>query len=269
MRKPFTHLMLLVIGVTLCFPAIWMFSTSFKPVSEVYTLSPIPSHFTLENYLKAFELGKFGRWFMNSAIVAIWTTVTTVFIGALIGYIIAKFDLYGGNVIFFMILATIMIPTEMKVIPWFIGASKLGVVNSYLGIAFPGLITPFSVFLMKKFMESIPDSLIDAARIDGMGEFAIFLKIALPLVKPALGALAIFNFVGNWNAFFWPLIIAQTREMFTLPVGLSSFSSEASSQFSQWGAVMAGISIAIIPLLIVFLIFQKRIIEGVALTGLK
>lgn len=263
------HVFLLAVGFILAFPFLWTISTSFKPSGEVYSLSLIPSYITFQNYLMAFDLGMFGRWILNSTVVAVWTTTFTVFFGALIGYILAKFEFPGQRIIFFMILATVMIPTEMKVIPWFIGASKIGITNTYLGLAFPGLITPLSVFLMKQFMESVPDDLIDSARIDGLGEFQIFLRVALPLNKPALSAVAIFNFVGNWNVFFWPLIITQSRNMFTLPVGLSSFSSQAVNQFSQWGAIMAGVSIATIPVLIMYLIFQRQIIEGVALTGMK
>ena len=138
--------------------------------------------------------------------------------------------------------------------------------NTYWGVMFPGMISAFGVFLMRQFMTSIPNDLLDAARIDGMGELNIFLKIALPLVTPALATLAIFNFIGNWNAFLWPLIVASKPKMFTLPVGLANFSGEAGS---DWHLIMTGATISMIPLIIIFVIFQKQIVRGIAMTGLK
>jgi len=159
-----------------------------------------------------------------------------------------------------------MIPTEMLVIPWYIMSSRFGWLDSYWGIMFPGMMSAFGVFLMRQFMDSVPDDLLDAARIDGMSEFGIFVKITLPLVKPALATLAIFNFIGDWNAFLWPLIVSSTPKMYTLPVGLAYFSSE---NLMRWEMIMTGSTVSTIPLIIVFLIFQKHIVKGIALTGLK
>ena len=136
----------------------------------------------------------------------------------------------------------------------------------YWGIVFPGLITATGIFLMRQFFDSVPSELLDAARIDGMGEFGIWRKIAMPLVRPAIAALAIFNFIGNWNAYIWPLIIASSREFYTLPVGLNFFRGEATT---EWEKIMTGASLATIPLLLVFMLFQRQIIKGIALTGLK
>jgi len=159
-----------------------------------------------------------------------------------------------------------MIPTEMLIIPWYVMSSRLGWIDTYWGIMFPGMITAFGIFLMKQFMETIPDDLLDAARIDGVSEFGIFWRVALPLVKPALASLAILNFIGNWNAFLWPLIVSSKPRMYTLPVGLATFSSE---NLMHWELIMTGATVSTIPLIIVFLIFQKQIIRGIMLSGLK
>jgi multiple sugar transport system permease protein len=162
-----------------------------------------------------------------------------------------------------------MVPTEMLIIPWFNMSVQAGWNQGpaqYWGIVFPGVITAVGIFLMRQFFDGVPNELLDAARIDGMNEFGIFWRIAVPLVKPAIAALCIFNFIGNWNAYLWPLIIASTREFYTLPVGLSFFRGETST---QWEMIMTGASLATVPLLIVFLIFQRQIIKGIALTGLK
>ena len=159
-----------------------------------------------------------------------------------------------------------MIPTEMLVIPWYLMSQQFGWLDTYWGIMFPGLMTAFGTFLMKQFFETVPDDFIEAARIDGLNELQIWWTVAMPLVKPALAALAIFVFLGNWTAFIWPLIVTNSVEMYTLPVGLSSFGDEADV---AWELIMTGAAISTIPTLIVFLIFQRYIIQGVVMAGLK
>jgi len=192
--------------------------------------------------------------------------MSVAFFDSLAGFTLAKYRFPGQNIIFVFILSTLMVPTEMLVIPWFILSTNLNWVDTYWGIMFPGVMTAFGVFLMKQFMEGVPSELLDAARIDGVSEFGLFWRIALPLVRPALAALCIFTFLGNWNAFLWPVIITEKMDMRTIPVGLSFFSGEAGS---AWELIMAGASMATIPVLIVFAIFQRQIIKGIALTGLK
>lgn len=159
-----------------------------------------------------------------------------------------------------------MIPQEMLIIPWYVTARNFGWNNSYWGIMFPGIMSALGVFLMKQFFESVPDELLDSGRIDGLNELQIWARIAMPLVKPAISALAIFSFLSNWNAFLWPLIVTTNRLLYTLQVGLALYSGEFAQ---QWEMIMAGASIATIPVLIVFLIFQRQIIQGIALTGIK
>lgn len=258
---------LLAIGaIVMMMPLVYMVATSLKPPHEVYEVNIIPHEPTLENYLYIFKNSPFGRWFLNSLITSLLVTASVLFFDALIGYTLAKFAFRGRNLVFIAILTTLMIPTEMLVVPWYVMAKNFGWLNSYWGIMFPGLMTGFGVFLMRQFFMGVPDDYIHAARIDGLGEFAIFWKVALPLVTPALSALAIFTFLGNWTAFLWPLIVTSDRGLYTLPVGLASFSSE---NLTQWELVMAGATIATLPTLVVFIVFQRYIIRGVVLAGLK
>ncbi len=262
------YFILLFLSIIMLFPFVWMLSSSLKDVTQIYQLKLFPERPTLENYryILFSTSTKFPQWFLNSVIVAICTTASVLFFDSLVGYTLAKFRFPGKKIVFFLIISTLMIPTEMLVIPWYAMARALKWVNTYWGIMFPGMISAFGVFLMRQFMSTIPDDLIDAARVDGLGELRIFITVVLPLVAPALATLAIFNFIGNWNAFLWPLIAASKPRMFTLPVGLANFSGEAGS---DWHYIMTGAAVAMAPLIFVFLIFQKQIVKGIAMTGLK
>jgi multiple sugar transport system permease protein len=247
-------------------PLLFMFSTSLKTASQVYDLRLIPAAPTFDNYIKVLSDGRFVRWFLNSTLVAVCVTLSNVFFDSLVGYTLAKFQFRGRYLIFIAILSTLMIPTEMLVIPWYLMSAQLGWIDSYWGIMFPGMMTAFGTFLMKQFFETVPDDFLEAARVDGLNEFTIWWKIAMPMVAPAISALAIFTFLGNWTAFFWPLIVTNSRELYTLPVGLSSFAVE---QSIQWEMIMTGAALATIPTLIVFLVLQRYIVRGVMLAGLK
>jgi multiple sugar transport system permease protein len=255
-------------GLLMIVPFIWMILTSLKPPSEVFLGHFLPLEPTLDNYARVFQKVPFARWYVNSLVVATLVTLCVAFFDSLTGFALAKYEFRGKNVIFVFILSTLMVPTEMLVIPWFILSNSLNWVDTYWGIMFPGVMTAFGAFLMKQFMEGVPSELLDAARIDGVSEFGLFWRIAMPLVRPALAALCIFTFLGNWNAFLWPVIITERMDMRTVPVGLSFFSGEAGST-SQWELIMAGASMATIPVLAVFVLFQRQIIKGIALTGLK
>ncbi|MBJ6127456.1 carbohydrate ABC transporter permease [Microvirga splendida] len=258
--------LLFIGGVVMVTPLLFMLSTSLKDASQVYDLRVIPEAPTLDNYIEILGDGRFTRWLINSTIVAVIVTLSNVFFDSLVGYTLAKFRFRGRYVVFIAILSTLMIPTEMLVLPWYLMASQFGWLDSYWGIMFPGMMTAFGTFLMKQFFEGVPDDFLEAARIDGLNEFTIWWKIAMPLVTPALSALAIFTFLGNWTAFFWPLIVTTSAELYTLPVGLSSFAVE---QSIQWEKIMTGASIATLPTLIIFLFLQRYIVRGVMLAGLK
>lgn len=253
-------------GIVMMTPLIYMTSTSLKFAHEVFDTNIIPREPTFENYLHIFRNTRFALWFWNSLLTSTLVTLSVLFFDALIGYTLAKFSFRGREVVFVAILTTLMIPTEMLIMPWYLMAKDFGWLNSYWGIMFPGMMTGFGVFLMRQFFAGIPDDYIHAARIDGLGEFQIWWKVALPLVTPALSALAIFTFLGNWTAFLWPLIVTNDRDLYTVPVGLASFSGEF---LTEWEMIMAGATIATLPTLIVFLIFQRYIIRGVVLAGLK
>ena len=258
--------LLFIGGVLMITPLLFMFSTPLKTASQVYDLRLIPAAPTFDNYIKVLSDGRFVRWFLNSTLVAVCVTLSNVFFDSLVGYTLAKFQFRGRYLIFIAILSTLMIPTEMLVIPWYLMSAQLGWIDSYWGIMFPGMMTAFGTFLMKQFFETVPDDFLEAARVDGLNEFTIWWKIAMPMVAPAISALAIFTFLGNWTAFFWPLIVTNSRELYTLPVGLSSFAVE---QSIQWEMIMTGAALATIPTLIVFLVLQRYIVRGVMLAGLK
>ena len=258
--------LLLLGGVVMVTPLLFMLVTSLKSNSEIYELNFLPREPTLGNYAEILARSPFGRWFAVSFAVATISTASVLFFDSLIGYTLAKFRFRGRGVVFVAILSTLMIPTEMLVIPWYVMAKSMGWLDTLWGVMFPGMMTGFGVFLMRQFFLGVPDEMIEAARIDGWNEFQIFWKVALPLVTPALSALAIFAFLGNWTAFLWPLIVTTSPNLYTVPVGLASLSGEFQS---DWEMIMTGSSIATIPTLVVFIVLQRHIIDGITLAGLK
>ncbi|CAH2598950.1 Carbohydrate ABC transporter permease [Rhodovastum atsumiense] len=257
---------LLAGGLVMVAPLWLAFATSLKQGAEVFSLSLWPEAPTLANYARILGDGRFPLWFLNSLVVSIATTLSVLFFDSLVGYTLCKYRFRGRGLVFVLILSTMMVPTEMLVIPWYVMARSFGWVDSYWGIMFPGMMTGFGTFLMRQFFATVPDDLLDAARIDGLSEFRIWWQVAMPLVRPAQAALAIFTFLGNWSAFLWPLIVSSDRSRYTLPVGLAFFSGENNT---EWQLVMAGACLATVPTLLLFLFFQRQIIRGIALTGLK
>jgi multiple sugar transport system permease protein len=257
---------LLLGGLVMVTPLAFMLATSLKTGSEVYELHFLPREPTLDNYVEILTRSPFGRWFLVSFLVSTVTTVSVLFFDSLIGYTLAKFRFRGRGLVFVAILSTLMIPTEMLVIPWYVMAKTMGWLDTVWGIMFPGMMTGFGVFLMRQFFLSVPDELIDAARMDGLNEFQIFWQVAAPLVTPALSALAIFTFLGNWTAFLWPLIVTTSPNLYTVPVGLASLSGEFQT---DWEMIMTGASIATIPTLVVFIVLQRQIVNGILLAGMK
>lgn len=258
--------LLLLGGIVMVVPLAFMLAASLKTNSEIYELHFLPRQPTISNYLDILTHSPFERWFAVSLAVATISTLSVLFFDSLIGYTLAKFRFRGRATVFVAILSTLMIPTEMLVIPWYVMAKSMGWLDSIWGIMFPGMMSGFGAFLMRQFFTGVPDELIDAARIDGLNEFQIFWEVALPLVTPALSALAIFAFLGNWTAFLWPLIVTSSPSLYTVPVGLASLSGEFQT---DWEMIMTGSSIATIPTLLVFLVLQRNIISGITLTGLK
>ena len=254
-------------GFIMVFPYLWMLSTSLKARGTWYNISLIPEQLSLEHYETLLGASLLPRWYLNTIIVAVIATTSTAFFSALAGYVFSKHEFPGREVMFMLILSTIMIPTEMLIIPWYVGIAQIGWIDTLQGVMMPGMITVFGVFVMRQFIGGIPDELLDAGRIDGVSEFGLFWRICLPMARPALAVVVIFTFLGHWNDFLWPLIVVNSDHMQTLQVGLSRLSSLETG--ADWGGTMSGAALASIPMLIVFLFFQKQIVRGVTLSGLK
>ncbi len=262
------HIILLLGAAVMVLPFVWMILTSFKPVDEVLSWPPklFPHHWTFSNYIGVFQKWPFGRFIMNSLILSAVSTVSIIITSTLSGFVFSKYRFVGKEAIFFLLLATVMVPFQVFMVPLYLNMVKVGLVDTYGGIVLPWLIMSFGIFFMRQNIASIPDDLIDAARIDGCSEFRIFLNVIFPLSKSAMSALAIFAFMDAWGYFIWPLIITSTTEKFVLEVGLALFQHRF---FIDYGSTTAGSTIAILPVIIVFMIFRRNIIEGITLTGLK
>lgn len=247
-------------------PFVWSIITSLKITSEIDSFGINFSHLTLDNYKMILTEFPFGRWFFNSLVVAIVVTFGNLLFNSMAGYALARLRFPGRNLIFLVVLGLMMVPGQVVMIPTYILLSKLGLVNTYLGLTIPFLTSNFGIFLMRQFFLSLPRELEEAAKIDGMSIWGIFFKIVLPLSKPALATQFIFMFTGNWNSFIWPSLLASSEEMYTLPVGLNSFYGQ---YYQFWNQVMAGAILLTLPMIIIFLIFQKQFVKGISTTGLK
>ncbi|MCX7951696.1 MAG: carbohydrate ABC transporter permease [Clostridiales bacterium] len=254
---------ILIIGVLISFfPFYLMFTSSTHTSGEILSLPPKLGFGKnlINNFNKLNADVGIGRVFLNSLFIAVIYTILTVLLSSMAGYAFAKYNFKGKKLFFGLVLATIMIPNQVLLIPLFDMMNKLGWINSYLAVLVPTLANAFGIFLMRQNMISFPDSIIEAARIDGYGEFAIFFKIVLPTMRPALGALAIYMFMNQWNNFMWPLIVLRTKTMYTLPIALSTLNGMSRIDY---GEIMLGTTIATLPIMVVFLIFQKQFIKGV------
>jgi multiple sugar transport system permease protein len=251
-------------------PFVWMVLGSFKPEGELLRVPPTwwPESPTLDNYRELFSKGIFPRSFFNSTIVAIVVTAANVTFCSMVGYALAKLRFRGKKLVFGLVMGTLMIPGMVTFVPLFVLVANLGLVDTYPGLILPFLVTPFGVFLMRQFILDLPDDLLDAGRVDGASELRIFRQIILPLCGPGLATLGILTFLGSWNNFLWPLVVAQTEEHYTLPVALALFSKNQQVT-PNYGLILAGATVVVVPVIIVFLIFQRRFIEGVATTGIK
>lgn len=262
---------LLIAGCLLTLvPFLWMLSNSFKSSTEIVRLPPtlIPERPTLQSYRTIFTDPRvpLGRFYMNSIIVAVSVTVMILFTSSLAGFIFAKYEFFGKNLLFTLILATMMIPFQVVMIPLYLIIARLNLVDNLGGLIVPSAVSAFGIFLMRQFIEGIPNELIDAARIDGASEFGIYTRIVFPQMGPALATLGIFQFMGTWNDYLWPLIILRTTERRTLPVMLTWYNSQHGSRFDL---TMAASVLVILPILIVYFLFQRWIVRGIALTGFK
>ncbi len=265
-----TYGFLIVVAVTTIFPYFFMISSSFKPRDEIIFFRMLPVEPTLENYVRVLTRYPFARWYANSLLVTVVSVASTLFFASMAGYALSKFRFRGRDFFFTLILASIMVPSEMLVIPWYVAANRFHLADTYPGVIFPGLIDAFSVFVLRQAILNIPDELIDAARVDGMSEIGIFVRIILPLISSALAALGILITLGVWNAYLWPLIILQDVAMYTLQVGITYASTTyAAESISDWTLIMTATTIASAPMLFLVVFSQRYIVKGIALTGLK
>lgn len=263
------------VAIAMIAPVVWMISTSLKPEQDVLSTTPawIPPHLDRTNLASNYTnlLGKAQdfpvvRWFFNSLGIALTVTVLVLFISSMAAFAFARLKFKGKHSIFMAVVATMVIPSQVTLIPVFLIITKLGLFNTYAGVILPGLAGAFGVFLLRQFFLTIPKELEEAAFLDGASLWTVYSRIVVPLSSPALATLAIFTFMGSWNSFEWPLIVTNDMEMRTLPVGLSIFQGRYAMEY---GLTMASAIVTTVPMLIAFLIFQRRITEGIALTGLK
>lgn len=281
-RSIFWYIGAVLISLITVYPFLWMIATSFKPEAEIYSnsLSLFSDKFSLNNYKKAFEVIPFGRYFLNSFYLAAMGVLTNVFLGALAGYSFAKLKFKGRKAMFSLLLSSMMIPGVITMIPQFLvlknfplaggndifGQGGQGLINHYAAIILPGAVGAYAVFFMKQFFETLPDDLAEAARVDGCSEFRIFWNIYLPLILPAAVTLGIMTFQSGWNSFMWPMIVLNSKEMMTVQVGLAAFQYQYNTQY---GPLMAGTVISVIPTLLLFIFAQKYYIQGIAFSGGK
>jgi multiple sugar transport system permease protein len=250
-------------------PFLWMLMTSVKPEGEVRSVPPTwwPETFTLENYEALFTRLDFPTYFLNSVIVALAVTAGNVLFGTMLGYALAKLSFPGKRLVFGLVLVTLMIPGVVTFVPLFVLTTNMGLTNTLPGMFLPFLAAPFGVFLMRQYILGLPDELIQAARVDGAGELRIFFSIIMPLCGPAMATLGILSFLGSWNNFLWPLVVAQTEDKYTLPVALALYS--VGQNATQYGLLLAGAVVVVIPVVAVFLALQRYILQGIAMTGIK
>ena len=250
-------------------PFVWMALSSLKPEAEIRQNPPTwwPQTFTLENFTELFTRLDFPQFFTNSAVVAVAVTAGNLVFCSMLGYAFAKIDFWGRDWLFRIVLGTLMIPGVVLLVPLFVLVSRMGLVNTYAGLILPFLAGPFGVFLMRQFISALPDELIDAARVDGASELRIFARIILPLCRPALATLGILTFLASWNNFLWPLVVASSEDKYTLPVALALYS--VGQNENQYGLMLAGAVVVVVPVLVVFLLLQRHIIQGIATTGIK
>ncbi|MFI6965664.1 carbohydrate ABC transporter permease [Streptomyces sp. NPDC050149] len=252
-------------------PFLWMALSAFKTTSELTASPPvwIPTEWTLDNFRDLLDKLDLPLYFMNSVIVAVLVTVSNLVFCSMLGYALAKLRFAGRNKIFGLVLGALMVPGNLMLLPLFVLMSKMGLIDSYAGLVLPFAAGAFGVFLMRQFMQSIPDELLEAARMDGAGEWYIFWRIVMPLVKPALATLSIFTFLGSWNNFVWPLIATNDPDKYTLPVALATFATDPNKSGGSNGMLMAGSFLIVLPVLVVFIALQRHFTQGIATAGMK
>ena len=271
MTKPVTltlYAVLVVTSVITLAPLLWMVSASLMPTGGANVFPPpfFPKHVTLEQYRNLLTRGNLPRYLFNSAFLSVVVTFVSLVINSMAGYAFAKYRFPGRDSLFKILVSSMVIPAQVTMLPLFLMLNKMGFINTYMGVIIPGMAGIFGIFLVRQFAGSIPDSLIEAARIDGASDFKIYWSIVLPLCRPVLVTLGIFSFMGTWNDFLWPLIVMTDDSMYTLPVALANLSLE---HVQDTELMMAGSVMTVLPVLILFVSVQKYYISGIMAGGLK
>jgi multiple sugar transport system permease protein len=263
------HVALIAGFLLMTTPFVWMILSSFKTTREIRQAPSrwIPDEPTLQNYRDLWDRMDFPRYFFNSTFVAIAVTAGNLLFCSMLGYALAKLEFPGKRALLAVVLATMMVPGVVTLVPLFVLVSNFNLTNTYPGLILPTVAGAFGVFLMRQFMLGIPDDLLDAARVDGAGEYRIFFRVVLPLCGPALATLGVLTFLTSWNNFLWPLVVASSEDMYTLPVALALFS--IGQEESNVALQMAGAAVVVLPVVILFFAAQRYVVQGVATTGLK
>ncbi len=250
-------------------PLYWMISTSLKPVADIFAYPPrwLPTEIEWANYTNALDAAPWDIYFLNTILYTCCIVVGVLFTSVMSGYAFSKLNWKGKDNVFLMYIGTMMVPGQVTIIPVFMILTSFGWIDTYPGLIVPGLTSAFGCFLMRQFMKSLPNELIESALIDGAGHYRILWRIIVPLVKPSMATLGIFSFMGAWNNFFWPLIVTNSTEMRTVQIGLSAFQGQYGN--IEWGAMMAAATIVSAPVLIIFFFAQRYFIEGIAMSGIK
>lgn len=261
------YLILAAFCVVMIIPYVWMLLNSFKLQAEIaQNKSILPQIWTIKNYIKVFNTVPIMRWFRNSVLVTGSATVIILFTSTIVGFVFAKYNFKAKTLLFWFILATMMVPAQATMIPSFLLINRLGLYDKLPALVVPGMISGFGIFLCRQFIEDVPDSLCEAAIIDGAKDFFIYWRIIIPLIRPAIGALTIFTFLQYWSDYLNPLLYINRPLNMTLSLAISFFSTQRSSDV---GAIMAAATLVMLPVTVVFLLFQKQFIKGIAITGMK
>jgi ABC-type glycerol-3-phosphate transport system permease component len=263
------YVLLLASAVVMLIPFAWTISSSFKDITDIFNFPPDfwPAQPVLSNYTDLFTTVPFARWYINSIMVAAVSTALAVFFSALAGFGFAKYDFPLRGVLFKVLIGTLVVPGQLVLIPLFIMMSKIGWMDSYAALIVPGMAPAFGIFLMRQYMvNSLPGEILDSGRIDGCSEFGLFFRLVVPLIRPPMGALTIFTFLGSWNAFLWPLIILRSADKFTLPIGLQNM---LGLYDQQYGMIMAGAFLVALPMILLFIAMQRQFIAGLTVGSVK
>ncbi|MFD4603262.1 carbohydrate ABC transporter permease [Streptomyces sp. NPDC058464] len=270
LSQPLLYGALVLCALLTLLPFVWVAGGSLRSLDEIRS-DPgawLPHHFTLDNFVRLFRTQGFGRFLVNSVVVAVMVVVGNVVAASAAGYALAKLEFAGRRLAFGAVMGAMMVPFTTVFVTQFVITVDLGLADTLTGIALPAVALPLSVFIMRQYALSVPDELLEAARIDGAGEFRIFFRIFLPLAGPAVATITIMSFLTSWNNFIWPLVVAQSMSTYTLPVGLAA-TSQAAAHVTDYGLMLAGAIVVMLPVLVLFLCLQRYFVQGIAGTGMR